>query len=875
MHLQSRVYKNVLSNGLTVLILPKHHIPKVSLQIWYNVGSKDERSGEKGIAHFIEHAIFKGTSTYSESDIDGIVNKLSGHTNAFTSYDYTGYLFDIPSQHWKEVLPIMADCMRNCTFKEELLNSELKAVIQELKMYNDEYVQSLLERMITTIFSDHPYHHPIIGYKQDLWSLNRQALVNFYNYHYIPNNATLVVVGDVHVEEVFEAAEKYFGAIPANPDYKKAQFYHKSDIETSQTVLYRDIKQPLVILTWAIPGVHAGKDYIFDLMSWIIGSGKGSRLYTKLVDELQLVTELESFVDDLFEHGLFCIYFQPKEIKDIERIIDIINAELADLGQNFVSEQELMRAIKKTEVNFLSVTESNQKLAYLLGKFFLALGNEEYLLNYTNYPRERLKDEIKNVIQAYLRPTVIHVGKVLPLPEQEKHYWKLLQEQSDLQDAQVLNQITRESEIETASHAHTIEVRPPALFHFPQAQTFTLSNGLKVLYHHNPELPKIDLILDLKAKHYYDPQDKLGLSMFVADLLQEGTRKYSAAQLAQEIELRGMELNTIPGQINMSMLNEDLEQGLTLLQEILTESIFEEQSVEKIRAQILADLAQFWDNPTQFIGQLAREALYKNHPYEKNVLGSPETVKNITREDILQAYKRYILPGGGCIALVGDLSGYDIQNLLENILGMWKGEEIASIDYPKLAPITAHTLDYPLNRDQVVLCYGGLSVARKNPDFDKLLLFDQVFTGGVLGGMHSRLFDLREQSGLFYTIGGSLVAGVYNQPGMVFIKTIVSIDKLAQAEKQIEEVIRQGAQNLTAQELQEAQRGLINSFVDHFASNKQIAATFLSLDHFNFPPDYFDKRVGQLMNVTIEDIKEVIPHYLNTDCLVKIRVGRI
>ena len=147
-----RVIQTKLSNGLTVLVCPKKDAEKVSIQLWYNVGSKHEKSGEKGIAHFIEHMIFKGTTTLTESDINLTVSKLSGSCNAFTSYDYTGYLFDIPVANWDKVLPIMADCMSNCSFKQEHLNSEVKAVIQELKMYKDNYGATLAETMITNLF---------------------------------------------------------------------------------------------------------------------------------------------------------------------------------------------------------------------------------------------------------------------------------------------------------------------------------------------------------------------------------------------------------------------------------------------------------------------------------------------------------------------------------------------------------------------------------------------------------------------------------------------------------------------------------------------------------------------------------------------------
>ena len=179
--------------------------------------------------------IFKGTTgkkslNLSESDINLTTHLLSGSCNAWTSFDYTGYCFDFPVHNWHYALPIMADCMQHAAFKEDHLSSEMKAVIQELKMRKDNYLVSLAEAMITTIFQDHPYHYPIIGYKQDLWAVRAKDLHAFYKKHYLPNNATLVVVGDVQPQEVFDLAEHYFGAIPGAPHYTKEMFYVTHDI---------------------------------------------------------------------------------------------------------------------------------------------------------------------------------------------------------------------------------------------------------------------------------------------------------------------------------------------------------------------------------------------------------------------------------------------------------------------------------------------------------------------------------------------------------------------------------------------------------------------------------------------------------------------
>ena len=268
------VVKKQLSNGLTILVKPTHAVPKVSIQLWYNVGSKDEGTAEKGIAHLIEHMLFKGTERLSEADINLITHKLSGYCNAFTSYDYTGYLFDLPAEYWHEALPILADCMSNAQFNEEHLHSELKAVIQELKMYRDDYGRTLVKMILGTLFPDHPYHDPIIGYKQDLWNASRDRLIAFYRKHYIPNNATLIVVGDVLPEDVFKQTEQAFGAIPANLSYKKEEFYHSQDIIQNSVVLYGEVKQSQVYMAWAVPGLKQKKLYLIEIVNWVVGAGK-------------------------------------------------------------------------------------------------------------------------------------------------------------------------------------------------------------------------------------------------------------------------------------------------------------------------------------------------------------------------------------------------------------------------------------------------------------------------------------------------------------------------------------------------------------------------------------------------------------------------
>ena len=869
------IHKALLSNGMTVLGIPQTHIPKVSLQLWYGVGSKNEASGEKGIAHLIEHMIFKGTKTLSESDINLITHKLSGYCNAFTSHDYTGYLFDLPSYHWHHALDLMADCMTNCTFKEDLLNAELKAVIQELKMYNDDYSSLLLEKLLGSIFTDHPYHYPVIGYKKDLWNLQRSALVNFYKKHYVPNNAALIAVGAVEPEKLFDYAEKSFAHIPSSPDYKQTEFYHSPDNLSHSVTIYRDVQQPLVALAWVVPGMVSRCDYALDVTADLIGSGKSSRLVRRLVDELQLATALESFIYSLTNHSLFIISFQPKRAEDIASIIDIILKELEVLKNTGYTEEELERSRKKADLDLISVVEDPQRLAYLVGRHFVATGDEQYLLNYNITQPAALRETVDNLIATCLRPSVMHMGTILPLPEQEKKHWIKLQEQSDQEDARVLARITRQTPLEAGSHVHRINVETQPTFNFPKPESFVLPNGLKVFYYHTTLVPKINLVLDFKARSYYDPADKEGLQNFLMELLQEGTEHHPDYRLSEELESHGISFTTAPGQLGMSMLSDDAHKGMSLLAEMLTEASFKSHAIERTRQQLLSDITDFWDAPTQFVGQLARQAAYGNHPYHKSPLGSHKTIGSITRDDLINAYKTYITPQEARLVLVGDLSNLDARALVEQTLGAWQGPRIDDLAFPALASLTPSAITHFINRDQAVLAYAGLSIRRLDEDYDKVLLFDQVLTGGVLGSMSSRLFRIREQSGLFYTIGGSLLSGAHYEPGIAFIKTIVSHEKLQEADQLITNVLNRCATDLTEEELHESQRAVTTAFVDNFSSNHQIALSFLFLDKFNLPFTYFDSRAKNLMNITKREVQEAAARLMQVDSMIKIRIGRL
>jgi len=207
-------------------------------------------------------------------------------------------------------------------------------------------------------------------------------------------------------------------------------------------------------------------------------------------------------------------------------------------------------------------------------------------------------------------------------------------------------------------------------------------------------------------------------------------------------------------------------------------------------------------------------------------------------------------------------------------LGNWKREMVPSVEFPAIAQTKKHEVNYPMNRDQVVLSFASKSITRNDPDYDKLLLYNQIFGGGSLGSMSSRLFELREQSGLFYTINGSFTAGSDEEPGMVLIRTIVSNDRLQEAEKVIKETLYTAADTVTEEEFEEARRAVLSSLIDLFVSNESIANAFLFLERFKLPHNFFDTRVQTLGHITKDEMQEAVKRVMPKE-LLTVRVGRV
>lgn len=871
-----RVYKFTLENGLTVIVVPVKHASQVSAQMWYKVGSKHEVAGERGMAHFIEHMVFKGTDNLlAESDIMQVSNKLSASLNAGTWYDFTMYYFTLPLANWDKVLPIFADCMQYCSFKQDHMSSEVKAVIQELKMYNDMYDRILPEMVASTIFDSHPYHYSVIGFKEDLWNLKRETLVDFYKKHYVPHNATLVLVGNLDPQVAFEKVTDIFGHIPRGLDIPVQDFYINKDIRSTSVTVHRDLEQPIGMLAFVVPGRNKKVDHALNVLDHLLLNGKSSRLYKRLVEDEKLVYNVYANDFGTIDCEMFHIIFEPKNDADFEKIKNIVLEELTSLSHH-IPDKEMQRAVKRTYLGYQKMFESVELLGSALGLSYLATGDEEHLFTDIRTMQEELKKQIQEILQNDCKPSLCHEGRMRKLADKDKGYLEKLQKESAKLDAAALMARERETKVEPPRYAHKVVPAKYQKKSFDKPEVVVLSNGLKVLLSHNSDVDTVDCILKLKFDQKYVPEKYDGLCSLLFNMMLEGTQKYPGAIFAEKLESAGIFLNiSDDDRLYCHMLSSDIVLGFEFMRSAVQEATFDTGAFIRLQDKHLAAIKDLEDDLDRKAYAVARKIVYnKRYPFASTGLGSEESVTSIDRNLCYEFYKKYSSPYGAYLVVTGNFDPTTIKQQLEQAFSSWRGVKIDDVLLPESSPVKPSLTVLEKNKDQVCLAFTGLSKTIHDPDYIPLLIFDKILTGGSAGGMDTLLFKVREKTGLFYSYKGSLLQNRDPYDNMYFVCTAVAKDRVQEAHDVFVDVLLYGIDDITEEQFELAKEAIVNRCPLRYETNGKRAATFAMLEDFHLPYDYFEVLVDRVRSTTKQEMVTAVKKVLQKDNMSFIKIGK-
>jgi zinc protease len=814
--------------------------------MWVQVGSVYEGDAEAGISHVYEHMLFKGTLTRGVGEIAQEIEGSGGDINAFTSFDHTVYHITLASRYLETGLAVMADAIQHSAFDPDELRKEQEVVLEEIKRGEDIPSRKLTEALFATSYQRHPYRRPVIGNEQTVKSFCREQILSFFNTWYVPNNMTLVVAGDFDPLAVLPRIQVAFRDFQPRllPTLEVPQEPAQRELRT--VILADEIQETLLDVAYHVPGVLHKDSYAIDLLSFILGGGESSRLYQTVKAEQGLVHSIYTYPFLPKDPGLLVIGATLQEER-WENALSGVLAEVERLQHDGVTTTELDRAKRNLESDFVYQRETVQGQASQLGYFGVILGDLAYEARYLKAIARTTPQDIQRVARTYLTPKNLTVGFFVP------------------RDGGA--QITHERIAQTvqARARPRRRRRPSRAAAARQTHKSVLDNGMTLLVRENPAVPLVAMQAVFLGGLWVEDEAHNGVMNFVAEMVTKGTANRRARALAEAIESMAGELSGFAGRssfgVAAEVLHRDRGQGLELLADILRESTFEPDELEKKRADLLAALKHEDDDLFRVAFTLCARSLFPDHPYGLKVLGTPESVTRLTRDDLLHWYRRYAIPNNLVLAIVGDVEADSIRHTVNRLFRSWQP---APLDLPPQGRRIRSAVNGPVicqrNKEQTHIIVGMRGTSLHHPDRHALRVLESI-----LASQGGRLFvELREKQGLAYTVTARSLEGL--DPFIFFVYLATSPEKTGVALDGIrEELLRVREHGASAEEIERAKRYLVGSYELEFQKNSALAAMLAFDERYGLGGHEVDSYAQNIMAVTPEMVQHVARTYLAID----------
>jgi zinc protease len=722
--------RQVLPNGLTVILSENHEAPVVSFQVWVRAGSAYERAGEYGITHLIEHMIFKGTPLHPAGEMAKRIEALGGEVNAYTTLDHTNYHVTAASRNAAEALSLLADAVVNASFDQGDLAREKEVVVEEIRMGQDSPDTRRSEEVFRLAYGDHPYGRPVIGTPESVRAITRQNILDYRTRLYRASNLVVVAVGDFKAQETLALLAKAFAELPA----QAGEVFALPPVEVPAgprlKVMRDKVRQAAVSITWRIPGLPSEEVYALDMAATVAGEGKTSRLWSQLKEKQGLVDAVEASAYTPAGAGLFQVeaHLAPDKV---QKAWPAILEQALSLIPQPPTPTELERARVNNQAEFVRGRQTMQGQARMLGYFELLRGGYEKAQEYLERYRAVQAGQVGAAAQLYLRPEslamVIQLPEGAPAPDQ----------------AQLAAQV---------QEAFAKLVPPPPS---PQAgaQRTQLAGGLTLIVKTRRDVPLVSLVLAAPGGQGAETAADAGLYQLWSKAVTRGSQSHGPDELTALLEdraasLHGFASRSTAGLVG-SFLGQDWRLGLTLLSEAWLRPSFPADQVQKAKEEQLARLRSQDDQPTARAFKIFRRLLYHNHPYGQDPLGSPESLAGLDRQALLKAHQRLLGPQGLVLCVVGDVEPQAVRAELERL---WNGAQgraempALPAPLPPASPRREHVKEAKAAQTQILL--GFPAPAATDPRRFAMQLWE-----AVLGGQGGRLFsDLRDKHSLAYSV---------------------------------------------------------------------------------------------------------------------------
>jgi zinc protease len=903
---QLKLIDYTLPNGLRVILAEDHSAPVVAIDTWYRVGAADDPEQRSGFAHLFEHMMFEGSANVPAGEWDSLLESIGARHNAYTDNDKTAFWAVVPSHQLPRVLWMESDRMASLAVTDASFQTQRQVVIQEYnqRVANRPFGVANLRLFTQPLQGYPPYERPTIGNVEDLQAATFPEVADFHSTYYRPNNATLVIVGDIDPAVTRALVDAYYGDIPAGPPvtpilqrYPLPAQFPMSNIDATtgcrigsqETLIDPQAQVPRFAATVVIPPRGQPDYYALKLLTDILGSGDSSRFQQEIVRK-GLAAAAYIGLNDYVGAGILYAVALPNQGDSVEAMRAVVQAQLDRVRQAGVTEAELARAKKRVLVNAItSFRESAFDSAEWLQDYALTFGDPQSIAaDIARYDAVTL-DDIRRVAQTYLCERPMNVQTVLQSGEEQLNpYPGRLVESQPAAGGVTGGPTPQPAAGELRPLPDVVANLPPGVinrtgvpeplgaltFDFLPFHAFVLDNGVQVLFVEQHEVPKVHVELVMGGSETAVPADKQGIAEMLSDLITRGTQTLSAAQIADAIESAGGSLASSAAlewtSVAADVLAADADLAFGLLSDVAQHATFPQSEFDVQQTRLVTLLKQDAVNPTSMATRQFGRIAYGNHPY--GYVTTPETVQSLSRQDVVDFYNTYYRPDNAMLVIVGDLTPEAARTAAERAFGAWPSAPVPDfLNYPPAQTgdtSVIYLVDRP-HAEQASVQIGNLALNGRNPDRYALAVVNTVLGGGSASRLYT---ELREAKG--YTYG---VYSRFGQPNDVSTFRVVSDVDQARAGDAVRDILKNlheiQSAPITARELEDARGLLTGRFAlavenpDDFAD--QLATRYLT----GVPIEEMRTYLQSIQAVTPEAAQAAATRYIEAEHPVIVVVG--
>jgi len=842
-----------LDNGLTVIVHTDHSTPTVFVGMWYAVGSKDEPPGKTGFAHLFEHLMFQGTENREGEYFSPFTDAGATGMNGTTSSDRTNYYATVPSGALDMALWMESDRMRNLlgAVTQEVLDEQRGVVQNEKRRSETRPYSQMGDKIREGLYpTGHPYRHATIGSMEDLDAASVEDVHEWFKTHYGASNAVLVLAGDISLDDARARVSHYFGAVPTGIPLTYPKKWVPRLVENREEVMYDRVGQTRITRVWALPGLNDKDTSLMYLVNDSLTANKNAPLRKKLVDDLQLATRVSGYAYGRVLSGEYSLTIDLRpgvDPKAVTKIVDETIAEYLDAGPDT---QIVENTKLKVNMIMLGALETGASIGRMLVEGLLYSDDPLFINQELAWLNAATPAELRDIAKRWLTRGYYQIT-VLPFPDYT----------------------TAEADVDRSAIPPVVA---KSAINFPPIETATLSNGMKLVVATRGSIPLVDVSMQIDTGAMAAPADAPGLATFVFGLLDKGTRKFDANELAAAKDKIGMSGSFREGLERSSfgyrILNSNLQESLLLAAEMLKYPSFPDEELTKLKAQIAAYLANLEVAPARAASSLFDRAIFG----DENPMGSvwtPELLEQVNRDQLIAFHKAEIAPDNMTIYMIGDIGLEEARTAVERAFAKWNTRSNSArkaVGQAASAAAKVILVDYPEADSSTIV--AGNAIAPYDPEtWTATSIMNRV----IGGGFESRLnMNLREDKAWSYGYNSRIST---NTSGDMTFATSgqVQTDKTAESMQEILQEINEFVADrpATATEVDRIKLNRTRSLPGTLATNRGFLSSIVRSDEYSLPFDHAASSPERIAAVTLADVNARARELLQPDKLTWVVVG--